>query len=136
MTFGLKEEEGEQGKAGFDAWVSFLVTTLGPMMGLCNWFGQHQDQKNEDAYERCGAQVYRCFRVLEEQIKGHGGKWVLGGKGRTAVDFHFEPWRRQVGFAGLSLGEYPTLKAWVERLQGLSEVVRAYDSMKEGEEAR
>jgi glutathione S-transferase len=43
---------------------------------------------------------------------------------------------RQVGFAGLSLDEYPTLKGWVERLQGLSEVVRAYESVKAGEEAK
>ena len=73
---------------------------------------------------------------MEGQIKGHGGRWVLSGEGPTAVDFHFEPWMRQVGFAGLSLEEYPTLKAWVERVQGLSEVVRAYESVKQGEEAK
>jgi glutathione S-transferase len=135
--FGPKDEEGGQrGRVEFEAWISFLVSTLGPMMGQCNWFRHYHDEKNEDAYKRYEAQVYRCFGVLEGQIKGHGGEWVLGGEGPSAVDYHFEPWMRQVGFAGLSLESYPVLKGWVERAQGLAEVVRAYESVKEGEEAK
>jgi glutathione S-transferase len=134
--FGPKEAEGEKAKAEFDAWTSFLVSTLGPMMGQCNWFRHYHDQKNEDAYKRYEAQVYRCFGVLEEQVKGHGGKWILAGEGQTAVDFHFEPWMRQVEFAGLSLEKYPSLKAWVERAQGLAEVVRAYKTIGEAEEGK
>jgi glutathione S-transferase len=134
--FGPKEQDGEKGRAEFDAWTSFLVSTLGPMMGQCNWFRHYHEQKNEDAYKRYEAQVYRCFGVLEEQIKGHGGKWILAGEGPTAVDFHFEPWMRQTEFAGLSLEKYPSLKAWVGRVQELAEVVRAYENVKNVEEAK
>jgi glutathione S-transferase len=134
--FGPKEAEGEKAKAEFDAWTSFLVSTLGPMMGQCNWFRHYHDQKNEDAYKRYEAQVYRCFGVLEQQVKGHGGKWILAGEGQTAVDFHFEPWMRQVEFAGLSLEKYPNLKAWVGRVQELAEVVRAYKTIGEAEEGK
>jgi glutathione S-transferase len=134
--FGPKEQDGEKGRAEFDAWTSFLVSTLGPMMGQCNWFRHYHEQKNEDAYKRYEAQVYRCFGVLEEQIKGHGGKWILAGEGPTAVDFHFEPWMRQTEFAGLSLEKYPSLKAWVGRVQELAEVIRAYENVKNGEEAK
>jgi glutathione S-transferase len=135
--FGPKEEEGGAGgRVEFEAWTSFLISTLGPMMGQCNWFRHYHDQKNEDAYKRYEAQADRCLGVLEGQVKGHGGEWILAGAGPTAVDFHFEPWMRQVEFAGLSLERYPTLKGWVKRVQGLSEVVRAYQSIKEGEEAK
>lgn len=134
--FGSSEEKGEQGKADFDAWTSFLISTMGPMMGQCNWFKHYHSEKNEDAYKRYEAQALRCFDVLEKQIKGHGGEWVLAGAGPSAVDFHFEPWMRQTEFAGLSLDRYPSLKAWRERVQGLSEVVRAYQKVKEGEEAK
>jgi hypothetical protein len=34
------------------------------------------------------------------------------------------------------LVSYPVLMGWVERAQGLAEVVRAYESVKEGEEAK
>lgn len=133
---GPDEGLGEQGKADAEAWVSLLISTLGPMMGQCNWFRHYHDQKNEDAYKRYEAQAYRCYGVLEEQFKKHGAKWVLGGEGPTAVDYHYEPWMRQVEFAGLSLEKYPGVKAWVDRLQELPEVVRAYKNVKEGEEAK
>lgn len=133
---GPKESGGEQGKADFDAWVSFLVSTMGPMLGQCNWFRHYNAEKNDDAYSRYKAQAERCFGVLEGQVKGHGGEWVLGGEGPTAVDYHFEPWVRQTGYAGLELGDYPSVKAWFERMGERVEVVRGYQKVKEGEEAK
>ena len=132
----LGPKEDEQSRAEFDAWTSFLVSTLGPMMGQCNWFKHYHAEKNEDAYKRYEAQAQRCLGVLETQVKGHGGEWILEGEKASAVDFHFEPWMKQVEFAGLSLDEYPTLKAWRERVQGLAEVVRAYKAVAEGEHAK
>ncbi|KAM0721721.1 hypothetical protein Q7P37_002646 [Cladosporium fusiforme] len=131
---GPAEEGGEQARADFDAWVSFLVSTLGPMMGQCNWFKHYHGSQNDDAYRRYEAQADRCFGVLEAQIQKHGGKWVLGGERPTAVDYHFEPWVRQWEFAGLSLEKAPGVKGWLERTQGLAEVVRAYENVKKGEE--
>jgi hypothetical protein len=34
------------------------------------------------------------------------------------------------------LEKYPSLKAWVERVQGLAEVVRAYKTIGEAEEGK
>ena len=132
----LGPKEDEQSRAEFDAWTSFLVSTLGPMMGQCNWFKHYHAEKNEDAYKRYEAQAQRCLGVLETQVKGHGGEWILEGEKASAVDFHFEPWMKQVEFAGLKLDEYPTLKAWRARVQGLAEVVRAYKAVGEGEHAK
>lgn len=133
---GPKEEGGEQAKADFEAWTSFLISTLGPMLGQCNWFRHYHSEKNDDAYKRYEAQAYRCLGVLETQVKGHGGEWILAGGKPSAVDYHFEPWMKQVEFAGLSLDEYPTLKSWRERVQGLAEVKRAYKAVSEGEQAK
>ena len=132
----LGPKEDEQSRAEFDAWTSFLVSTLGPMMGQCNWFKHYHAEKNEDAYKRYEVQAYRCLGVLETQVKGHGGEWILKGEKASAVDYHFEPWMKQVEFAGLKLDEYPALKAWRERVQGLAEVVRAYKAVGEGEHAK
>lgn len=134
--FGPREADGEQGKADFEAWISFLISTMGPMMGQCNWFKHYHSQTNDDAYKRYEAQAYRCLGVLETQVSGHGGRWILTGEGPTAVDFHFEPWMRQVEFAGLNLESYPGLKAWRKQVQELAEVVRAYENVKKGEEQK
>ncbi|EWZ83312.1 hypothetical protein FOQG_11826 [Fusarium oxysporum f. sp. raphani 54005] len=132
--FGARQEAGEQGRADVDAWTSFLVSTLGPFLGQCNWFRHYNNVKNENAYERYQAQAYRCFGVLEEQLKKHGGDWILAGDRPNVVDFHFEPWMRQYEYAGLSLNDYPKVKAWLDRVQALPEVKRAYEKIKAGEE--
>ncbi|KAF4420088.1 hypothetical protein F53441_14400 [Fusarium austroafricanum] len=133
--YGPRVEAGEQGRADVDAWVSFLISTMGPMMGQCNWFRHYHNVKNENAYERYHAQADRCFGVLEEQLKSHGGDWILAGATPNVVDFHFEAWMRQYEFAGLSLANYPKIKAWFDRVEALPAVTRAYEKVKAGEEA-
>ncbi|KAL4911704.1 glutathione S-transferase [Aspergillus aurantiobrunneus] len=133
--FGAKPEAGEKGLVMVDQWVSFLVSTLGPMLGQCNWFRHYHAVKNDDAYQRYQAQVYRCFQVLEGQLKTHDGKWIIAGAAPSVVDYHFEPWVKQYEFAGLTLDEYPNIKAWLGNVQALPEVTRAYKNVKAGEEA-
>lgn len=129
-----RPEQGEKGRVEIDTWVSFLVSTMGPMIGQCNWFRHYNEVKNEDAHKRYEAQAYRCFGVLEEQLKSHGGEWIVKGDGPSVVDLHFEPWVRQYEFAGLELKEYPGVKAWLGRVQTRPELVRGYGKVKAGEE--
>ncbi|GAB7363955.1 hypothetical protein MBLNU230_g4517t1 [Neophaeotheca triangularis] len=133
--FGANPQAGEKAKVEIEQWVSFLVSTLGPMLGQCNWFRNYHAVKNDDAYNRYQSQAYRCFGVLEGQLKSHNGEWIVAGDSFSIVDMHFEPWMRQHEFAGLSLDEYPKVKAWLERVQGLPEVAKAYEKVKSGEEA-
>ncbi|KAL8689048.1 MAG: hypothetical protein Q9218_005185, partial [Villophora microphyllina] len=58
----------------YDKWTSFLITTLGPMMGQLNWFTNYHDKTNEDARKRYQEQAMRCFEVLDGQLKKTGGK--------------------------------------------------------------
>ncbi|THY25790.1 glutathione S-transferase [Aureobasidium pullulans] len=124
----------EAGRVEIDQWTSFLISTMGPMIGQCNWFRHYNAVKNEDAYKRYEAQAYRCFGVLENRLKSHEGGWVIAGKECSVVDLHFEPRIRQYGYAGLSLDEYPKVKTWLEWGQELPEVVKAYEMVKAGEE--
>lgn len=129
-----RPEQGEKGRVEIDTWVSFLVSTMGPMIGQCNWFRHYNEVKNEDAYTRYKAQAYRCFGVLEEQLKSHGGGWIVKGDGPSVVDLHFEPWVRQYEYAGLELEGYPGVKEWLGRVQAMPELVRGYEKVKAGEE--
>ncbi len=124
----------EQDKVDFDKWIFFLVSSLGPMTGQCNWFRHYHPQKNEDAYKRFQEQAYRTYGVLEGQLKKTGGQSVLE-KGFTAVDMHFYPWVFQHEYAGLSLDEYPMVKKWLGNAGQKPEVKAAYEKVPKGEKA-
>ncbi|KAJ5242614.1 uncharacterized protein N7469_000941 [Penicillium citrinum] len=109
----------------FEKWEYFLLSTLGPMTGQVNWFRHYHSQKNDDALQRYVAQTYRCYDVLEGQLKKSGGSSILPSR-VTAVDYHFEPWVRQHGFAGLSLENYPLITKWLGLMGCREEVREAY----------
>lgn len=142
--------DSEQDKVDFDKWEYFLLTTLGPMTGQANWYRyvyctlsppdlasvekftksrNYNPAKNEDALERYTKQTYRCYEVLDGQLKKSGGSSVLPGR-ITALDYHFEPWVRQYGFAGLSLDKYPSVAKWLQGMTGRQEVKAAYTKIK------
>lgn len=102
--------------------------------GQVNWFRHYHSSKNEDALKRYEEQTYRCYGVVEGQLKSHDGAFILPGEAPSAVDLHFYAWLRQVGFAGLSLDAYPSLKKWTEGMGELKEVKAAYEKVPKGEE--
>jgi glutathione S-transferase len=119
----------EQDRVDFDKWEYFLLTTLGPMTGQTNWFRHYNETQNDNALERYTAQTYRCYDVLEGQLNKSGGRSILPGR-ITAVDYHFEPWVRQFGFAGLSLDKYPNIAHWLREITAREEVKQAYTKIK------
>ncbi|KAJ5092004.1 hypothetical protein NUU61_006874 [Penicillium alfredii] len=121
--------DSAQDLVDFEKWEYFLLTTLGPMTGQTNWFRHYHPQKNEDALKRYEAQTYRCYDVLEEQLKKTGATSILGAR-VTAVDYHFEPWVRQYSFAGLSLDRYPLIAKWLGIMETREEVREAYYKIK------
>lgn len=95
-------------------------------MILTLYFFRHfHPQKNEDALQRYTTQTYRCYDVLEGQLKKTGGESILPSR-ITAVDYHFEPWVRLYSFAGLSLENYPMIKKWLGLMATREEVQEAY----------
>lgn len=121
--------DSEQDIVDFEKWEYFLLSTLGPMTGQTNWFRHYHATRNEDALQRYSAQTERCYEVLEGQLKKSGGHSILPGR-ITAVDYHFEPWVRQFGFAGLTLDKYPNIRQWLNEMTGRTEVQQAYTKIK------
>ncbi|CAG8068562.1 unnamed protein product [Penicillium olsonii] len=117
--------DSAQDLVDFEKWEYFLLSTLGPMMGQTNWFRHFNAEKNENALERYTAQAYRCYDVLEGQLKKSGGESIIPGR-VTAVDYHFEPWVRSYSFAGLSLDNHPLIFKWLGLMNTREEVKEAY----------
>lgn len=91
-------------------------------------------QKNEDALNRYAEQTYRCYDILEGQLKKTDGKSVLE-KGYTAVDIHFYPWVYQHEYAGLPIDKYPLTQKWLKSVGERPEVKKAYEKVPHGEKA-
>ncbi|KAJ5804468.1 uncharacterized protein N7518_000771 [Penicillium psychrosexuale] len=117
--------DSAQDLVDFEKWEYFLLTTLGPMTGQATWFKNYNPQKNDDALQRYTAQSYRCYDVLEGQLKKTRGESIVPSR-VTAVDYHFEPWVRAYSYAGLSLDNYPLIKKWLGLMAAREEVQEAY----------
>ncbi|OBW67612.1 thioredoxin-like protein [Aureobasidium pullulans] len=133
--YDTENKLGPQGKSeqdivDFEKWEYFLLTTLGPMTGQTNWYRHYNETKNEDALNRYAAQTYRCYQVLEGQLKKSGGESILPG-GYTALDAHYEPWVRQHAYAELSLDDYPTVAKWLKKYGETEEVKAAYKKIQD-----
>ncbi|KAG9601211.1 glutathione S-transferase, partial [Aureobasidium melanogenum] len=133
--YDAENKLGPQGKTeqdivDFEKWEYFLLTTVGPMTGQTNWYRHYNEVKNEDALNRYAAQTYRCYQVLEGQLKKTGGESILPG-GYTAVDAHFEPWIRQHAYAQLSLDDYPLVSKWLKKYGETEEVKAAYKKIQD-----
>ncbi|EGP85554.1 unnamed protein product [Zymoseptoria tritici ST99CH_1A5] len=124
----------EQDRVDFEKWEYFLLSTLGPMMGQVNWFRHYHSSKNEDALKRFEEQAYRCFGVIDAQIKKTGDKFILPGSTPTAVDLHVYSWVYQHSYAGLSMDNYPSTKKWLENVSALKEIKAAYEKVPKGKE--
>ena len=132
----LGPEDDERARVEYDIWTAFLLSTIGPMMGQVNWFRHYHEPRNEDALKRYEEQAYHTYDVLEGQLKGNGGRYVLGGERVTAVDYHVYSWVYQHGYAQLSLDKYPSIKKWLDGIGQLPEVKKAYEMVPAGEEVK
>jgi len=118
----------------FDKWTAFLLSTLGPMQGQLNWFVHYNEPKNENARQRYEAQTYRCYDLLESQLKKTDGKSIVK-EGYSAVDWHFYPWVMSYGFGGLSVDKYPNIQKWLKTMEVKREVKQAYEKIPKGAKA-
>lgn len=125
--------KSKQDMVDYDKWIAFLLSTLGPMTGQVNWFKHYNAVSNDDAVERYEAQTYRCYDVLEKQLRKSQGRSVLP-TGFSAVDAHFYPWLFQYGFAGLSLASFPHIAKYLEVIGERREVKAAYKAIENATE--
>ena len=98
-------------------------------MGQISWYQHFNSVKNEDAQERYTTQSYRCFDVLEGQLKKSGGKSILPG-GFSAVDCHFFPWVVEHRFGELDISKYPLTQGWLSIVKERPEVKAAYSKIR------
>jgi GST-like protein len=99
-------------------WLYWQVSALGPSMGQAMYFqriAQVQGHKDPFAIGRFVAEAERCLGMLDAQLGGGGGPFVLGER-CTLVDVACFAYCASAYWARADTSEMPHLRAWLERL--------------------
>jgi len=101
------------------SWINFQMGGGGPMQGQANHFFRYAPEKIEYGITRYQNETKRIYGVYEDHLTGKkdGEKkeWLVGGKFSVA-DMMSHGWIRCSSWAGVDISPFPSLKAWVEKI--------------------
>ncbi|WP_321395531.1 glutathione S-transferase family protein [Emcibacter sp.] len=102
----------EKGRYEAMQWLMFQMSGIGPMQGQANVFYRYFPEKIQPAIDRYQKETLRLYGVLEGQLEGRD--YICGDF--TIVDIATWVWVRSYAWAGLEIGQFPNLSAWIDRL--------------------
>ena len=103
----------------------FQVGGIGPMFGQAGWFAR-QSTPVPVAIERYQTESNRLTAVLETRLQS--APWLAGSCYSVADIMNFA-WLREAHYAGVRIGEYPAVQAWVDRIAARPAVVRGLQAI-------
>ncbi|KAI9817639.1 MAG: hypothetical protein M1832_004643 [Thelocarpon impressellum] len=109
-----------------NSWLFFLNAGVGPMQGQANHFARYAPEKIEYGINRYRNETRRLYGVLEKHLASAGTPYLVGDK-CTIADIAHYGWVTASDWAGVSKDEFPTLKAWDERMSKRPGVERGQD---------
>ena len=94
-------------------WVMFQMGHIGPMLGQAHHFRNVAPEKSPYAIERFTAEANRLYRVLDTRLATND---YVAGSEYTIADIAVWPWLRAPQNQGVSIDDYPNVKAWFEAI--------------------
>lgn len=94
-------------------WLMFQMGGVGPMLGQAHHFRIYAPEKVPYAIDRYTNEARRLYGVMERQLRTHA---YIAGDEYTIADIAIFPWLRSWQNQGIDWAEFPTLKAWFERI--------------------
>ena len=107
-------------RAGCVQWLMFQMSGLGPMQGQLHVFLKYAPEKIPYAIKRYSAETERLYGVLDSRLSEAD---YLGGE-YSIADMAAWPWIDAHRWAEMSLEDFPSLRAWHERVGKRPGVVR------------
>ncbi|TFY78175.1 hypothetical protein EWM64_g5835 [Hericium alpestre] len=97
-------------------WIFFAHGGVGPMQGQANHFIKFAPENIPYGKKRYLDETKRLYSVLDTRLKVRD--WLAGpGKGKYSLaDINVYPWIAAHTYINLDLSEWPSLKAWTERV--------------------
>ena len=108
-------------------WLMWQMGGLGPMLGQNHHFAHYAPEKLPYAIERYVKETQRLYGVLERRLQGCD--FIADDYG--IADMAAYPWCNLWHRQGITIDEYPNLKAWLERMGNRPAVQRSYAIGKE-----
>jgi GSH-dependent disulfide-bond oxidoreductase len=120
--------ETERGKYEVLQWLMFQMGTVGPMLGQAHHFRLYAPDKVEYAINRYTNEAKRIYGVIDGRL-AHAK--YLAGSDYSIADIATFPWLRSWEKQGITLGDYPHLQAWFDRIAERPAVQRGVKVMAE-----
>jgi len=125
---GLFHGPDPRGVAAVDEWLFWQMAGLGPMQGQAN----HFRMVSRDQYPDQRQLAYGVHRYMQEARRLHGvmdkrltGRDYLAGDFYSIADMACWGWINGMAYAGLTLDEFPQLRAWHARVGARDATKRA-----------
>jgi GST-like protein len=102
-------------------WLLFQMGGVGPMIGQIHHFRQYAPEKIAYAIERYSNEAKRIYGVIDKQLAKNK---FIAGKTYSIADIAIFPWLRSWENQGITLTDYPHLKAWFDGIAARPAVQR------------
>ncbi|MBY4595246.1 glutathione binding-like protein [Ottowia caeni] len=94
-------------------WLMFQMGGVGPMLGQAHHFRVYAPEKVPYAIDRYTNEARRLYGVMDRQLQSHD---YIAGNEYTIADIAIFPWLRSWQNQGIDWADFPTLKAWFDRI--------------------
>jgi len=121
--------EDERRRVEVEEWLCWQIGGVGPMFGQNNHFRNYAPEKVPYAIRRYEDEAHRLYGVLNKRLAGRD--FVAGDY--SIADMAIVGWAKLHQAQGIDIGEFPEVKAWLDRVLARPAVDRA---SKVGEERR
>jgi len=121
--------EDERRRVEVEEWLCWQIGGVGPMFGQNNHFRNYAPEKVPYAVRRYEDEAHRLYGVLNKRLAGRD--FVAGDY--SIADMAIVGWAKLHQAQGIDIGEFPEVKAWLDRVLARPAVDRA---IKVGEEPR
>jgi GSH-dependent disulfide-bond oxidoreductase len=108
-------------------WLYWQMAGLGPMLGQNHHFSSYAPEKIPYAIERYLNETRRLYTVLDHRLQSSE---YVGGSEYGIADMAAYPWIVSHDKQGQRLEDYPSLKAWFDKLRARPAVLAAYEEGK------
>ncbi|MGO4004073.1 glutathione S-transferase N-terminal domain-containing protein [Pseudomonas fluorescens] len=108
-------------------WLFWQVGGLGPMMGQAQHFFRYASEKVPYATTRYQTETKRLLKILDDRLKTR--EYICSDY--SIVDMACFPWIRVHKMTGITLDDFPNVKAWYGRVRSRPAVGQAIELLKD-----
>jgi GSH-dependent disulfide-bond oxidoreductase len=102
-------------------WLMFQMGSVGPMLGQAHHFRLYAPEKLPYAIDRYTNEARRIYGVIDRQL---AKSKFIAGKSYSIADIAIFPWLRSWENQGITLTDFPHLKAWFDAIAARPAVQR------------